>query len=180
VGLGQSLVGITIGRVDATDMYRAGLVQAVAAVDAYVHGIVLDLTVEILTGKRPPGSPTQVGLNFGAVSDMIDAPTSVDLELRTRSHVAERLSKETFQKPDDIAKAFTMVGIRRIWSTAFGVNAEPMKTALSVAVHRRNQIVHSCDADPASPGQFRSLGDSDVLIVISSIEQIVKGISSVL
>ncbi|WP_141980979.1 hypothetical protein [Saccharothrix saharensis] len=161
---------------DATDMFRAGLVQSVAAIDAYVHGVVLDYAVDILSGRRQAGSATQIGLHFGAVSDMIGAPTPTDLELRARVHVAERLGKETFQKPDDIGKAFAMVGVRKVWTLAFGQNAESMKSALSVAVGRRNQIVHSCDADPVNPGQVRPLSDVDALSVATSIEQIVRGL----
>ncbi|MFD0689019.1 hypothetical protein [Actinomadura fibrosa] len=114
------------------------------------------------------------------MSDMLAAPSPVDLELRARSHIAERLGRETFQKPDDISRAFAMVGIRKIWSTAFGVDAEQMKTTLSVAVNRRNRIVHSCDADPANPGQFQSLTDGDALSAANSVEQIIKGINSLL
>lgn len=36
VGLGQSIGGMTHGRVDASDLYRAALAQAVAAMDAYI------------------------------------------------------------------------------------------------------------------------------------------------
>jgi hypothetical protein len=176
IGLGEAISGITVGTVDAEDMFRAALVQSVASLDAFVHGVVLDLGVEILAGRRQPGSPTQVGLHFGAVGDVISAPSSVDAELRARTHIAERLSKETYQKPDDIAQAFSMVGIRKIWSTAFGVDSHAIKTSLSIAVGRRNQIVHSCDLDPLNPGQVRSLEKADVLAVVEVIENVVSGV----
>lgn len=179
VGLGQSLAGMTYGRVDATDMYRAALVQAVAALDSYVHGMVLDYGVEILTGRRSAGSRTQLGLHFGAISDIVRASSPTDLELSARAHIAERLGRETFQQPDDVAKAFAMVGVNRLWSSAFGVTAGNVCTSLKLIVRRRNQIVHSCDADPLNPGHVTAMTDADALTAVSTIEKIVKAVDSV-
>jgi len=167
---------MTYGRVDATDMYRAALVQAVAALDAYVHGVVLDYGVEILAGRRSPGRTNQVGLHFGAVSDILNSDTTIDLELRARLHVAERLSRETFQKLDDIAKAFSMVGVGKLWSVAFGNHANFITTALSLTVSRRNQIVHSCDVDPLNPLEVVPLTDEDALSAAGTVREVVNGI----
>ncbi|WP_157561382.1 hypothetical protein [Mycobacterium sp. E802] len=164
---------------DLTDMYRAALVQAVAALDAWVHDVVLDMAVEILIGLRPPGSNTKLGLNLGATTQLLSAPNALELEMRSKALVNERLSVETFQKPDDIAKAFAMVGITAIWSTAFG-NAEAAKTALSVVVRRRNQIVHRCDMDPSGVAPYLTLSDTDALTAIDTIEDTVKALDSLL
>jgi hypothetical protein len=53
VGLGQSLGAMTHGRVDSSDLFRAALVQAVSALDSYVHGVVLDKAVDIMLGIAP-------------------------------------------------------------------------------------------------------------------------------
>lgn len=179
VGIGQAVSGMT--PLDLTDMYRAALVQAVAALDAWVHDVVLDMAVEILTGVRPPGSNTKLGLNLGAMTQLLTAPNGLELEMRSKVLVNERLSVETFQKPDDVAKAFAMVGVGAIWSTAFGSgNAEAAKTALSVVVWRRNQIVHRCDMDASGAAPYLALSDSDALIAIDTIERTVKAIDAIL
>ncbi len=56
VGLGQALGNMTNGLVDATDLYRGALVQAVAAWDRYVHGVILDRAVDIILGRLTPGA----------------------------------------------------------------------------------------------------------------------------
>lgn len=154
--------------------------QAVAALDAYVHDVVLDMAVDILMGTRPPGSSTKLGLNLGAMTQLLSAPTSLELQMRSKVLVNERLSAETFQKPDDIAKAFAMVGAGAIWSTAFGQGAEAAKTALSVVVRRRNQIVHRCDMDPTGVTPYLALSDADALSAIDTVESTVVSLDALL
>ncbi|CAM5681047.1 hypothetical protein MAUB1S_01460 [Mycolicibacterium aubagnense] len=176
VGLGQAVAGITVGTVDAADMYRAALVQAVAALDSYVHDVVLDYSVEIVKGVRGPGSPTRVGLHVSAVGLLTCAANPVELELRAREAINERLSQETYQKPDDVAKAFAMVGIPGLWQGVFGNAAGAIKRNLNLVVGRRNRIVHRCDLDPAGTGLVLPLSDVDALDAISTVDTAVAGI----
>lgn len=180
VGVGESIVGITSGAIDPSDMYRAALVQAVAALDSYVHDVVLDYSFEILSGVRSPGSVSRVGLHFGAIRELVEAEDDVEFELRARAAINARLSTETFQKPDDIAAAFAMVGVRKIWSTAFGADAEGRKTDLRAVVHRRNLIVHRCDLDPADISGPLALSADDTVVAIETVSSIVSGLDSVL
>lgn len=69
------------------------------------------------------GTDTKVGLHFEAVARIVNAPTVADAELVARGFVAERLSLETFQRPDDIARGLAMVGISKAWSAAFPFRA---------------------------------------------------------
>ena len=173
IGLGQAIGSMTYGRVDGSDLFRLALVQAVAALDAYVHGITLDRAVDILLGRIPGGAPRgKVGLNFNAVQVLLAAATPADTELAARTYTAQRLSMETFQRPDDIANALAMVGVGKIWSTAFPKPAET-KTALGLIVDRRNRIVHSCDVDPLNTGSITRIAASDAALAVETIENIV-------
>jgi hypothetical protein len=174
VGLGQSITGVTHGRVDNTDLYRSALVHGVAALDAYVHGVVLDRAVDILMGRLSV-SPvrTKIGLTFHTVQEVLTAESPGQSELAARSHIAQRLAFETFQKPDAIADALAMVGIRGIWGAAFQGNAGSEKTGLAVVVDRRNRIVHSCDIDPVT-GALTPLPDADSLDAINRISRVVN------
>jgi hypothetical protein len=173
IGLGQAIGSMTYGRVDGSDLFRSALVQAVAALDAYVHGITLDRAVDILLGRIPGGAPRgKVGLNFNAVQVLLATATPADTELAARTYIAERLSMETFQRPDDIANALAMVGVGKIWSTAFPKPAET-KTALGLIVDRRNRIVHSCDVDPLNPGSITLMAASDATLAVATIENVV-------
>lgn len=178
VGLGQAIAGMTVGTVDAADMYRAALVQCIAALDSYVHDVVLDYAVDIVKGTRGPGSSTRVGLHVSAVGSLTSAANPVELELRARAAINERLSTETYQKPDDVSQAFAMVGIQALWQGAFGNAAGTVKRGLSLVVGRRNRIVHRCDLDPTGSGTVLPLSDLDALDAIGTVSAVVAGIDS--
>jgi len=168
---------MTSGRVDSSDVYRAALTQAVASLDAYIHGIVLDRAVDIMLGRLPPGPAHRtIGLPFHAVHDVLVASSPGDAELAARTHVAERLSKSTFQSPSQVEEALAMVGVRSVWTTAFGASAAAVKLDLGLVVARRNRIVHSCDADPANPGSAMSFPDVDAASAIQVVDRLVSGI----
>ncbi len=177
VAIGQSLNSLTGGRVDPTDMYRAGLVQAVSALDHYFHGVVLDRAIEIMLGRSVAApSAGKIGVSFNAVRQILAAPSALDMELAAKTHVAARLALETFQRPDDIGSALSIVGVPKVWSTIFGTAADTTKVALGVVVTRRNRIVHQSDSDPLTPGSITALSDSDSLMAIATVESIVRSI----
>ncbi|MFF1285126.1 hypothetical protein ACFVY4_30960 [Streptomyces sp. NPDC058299] len=175
VGIGQSLSSITNGLIGSEDHFRSALVHAVAALDSYVHGVVLDRAVDILMGRLKVAASSKVGLSFSTIGQIMSAgpPGSAAIELAARTYVAERLGLETYQRPDDIASAFAMVGIQKIWSSAFPGDAHAQKTALGVVVSRRNRIVHQCDLDPLPGGTTTPITSSDALDAITTIERIV-------
>ena len=180
VGLGESIGRISAGAIDPADMYRAALVQSVAALDSYVHDVVLDLAFAIVSGSRSPGSASRVGLHFGAVYELVSAAGPVDFELRARAAINSRLSTETFQKPDDIAKAFAMVGVNKVWASAFAGGAKGTMTELSVVVRRRNLIVHRCDIDPSGVTRILPLSAGDALDAVATVDRVVTGFEAVL
>jgi hypothetical protein len=175
VGLGQAIGTMTNGLVNSQDLYRAALVQGVAAWDRYLHGVVLDRAVEIMLGRTKAGKSSKVGLPLGAVAVLMNVTGQADRELAARSFFAERLSKETYQRPDDVAAGLAMVGVNAIWSTAFP-DAERAKVRLGVVVERRNGIVHHCDCDPAAPDAVVPLTAGDALDALQVVSETVTAI----
>lgn len=175
VGLGQAIGTMTNGLVDSQDLYRAALAQGVAAWDRYVHGVVLDRAVEIMLGRMSAGESSKVGLPLGAVAALMNVTGQADRELAARSFFAERLSKETYQRPDDVAAGLAMVGVKAIWSTAFP-DARQAKLRLGVVVDRRNRIVHHCDNDPVTPGSVIPLSSEDALDALQVVSETVAAI----
>jgi hypothetical protein len=177
VGLGQGLGSMTHGRVDGSDLYRSALAQGVAALDAYVHGVTLDRAVDMLLGRlATTGAATKIGLHFNAIQDILVAPTPAGVELAARQHIAQRLALETFQQPDAIGRALSMVGVPKVWPTAFPNDSASVKTELGLIVARRNRIVHTCDVDPLTPGAVTPLRDADAVDSIATIERIVAAL----
>lgn len=181
IGLGQSLQGVTFGQVDGTEFYRSALVQAVAALDTYVHGVILDKSVDIILGRAPGvGVSTKLGIGFAGIRDIVTATNPADQEMAARRQVAQRLSLETFQRPDAIGAIFSVVGVPKLWSTAFPSGATLATQALSLVVRRRNVIVHQCDADPLSPGNVTPMSDVDAIDAVNAVEVAVFAIDSLL
>lgn len=182
VGLGQALGVMTVGVVDASDLYRASLVQVVAGLDFYVHGVVLERAVDMVMGRVPPdfGRSARMGLSLASVEELANAPTAADRELLARGHIAERLTLETFQRPDDIAAALALVGVGACWKAAFGTGAGAAKTALSLVVRRRNRIVHQADMDPLTPSTPTPISADDALDSIATVEITVAGLDAII
>lgn len=177
VGLGQSIGSMTVGTVDASDLFRSGLVQAVAAMDHYFHGVVLDRSLDMLLGRTAAsGTHRTIALPFASVRDIVTAVGAADRELEARKHIAARLGKETLQTPDDIAAALALVGVPGIWAQAFGNGAGHAKTSLGVVVTRRNRIVHQTDGDPLNPGVATPMSDLDALAAITTVDITVRTI----
>ncbi|MEW1648010.1 hypothetical protein [Streptomyces sp. NPDC091219] len=145
-----------------------------------MHGIVLDRAVDILMSRLPSGNGGKVGLHFGAISQIFAAAVSgpADMEIAARTYISERLGLETYQRPDDIGNGLAMVGLNKIWSSAFPKDAGAVKTALGVVVSRRNRIVHECDLDPLNPGNATPLGDADALNAIETVQSVVDAIDA--
>ncbi|WP_162137490.1 MULTISPECIES: hypothetical protein [Frankia] len=180
VGLGQALGNMTQGVVNGSDLYRAALVQAVASLDSYMHGVMLDRSVDILMGRAHVGSGRGIGLPLHAISDLLATAVPADRELRVRTHLAQRFSVETYQKADSISAALSSIGTAKLWTTAFGPDAETTRTELNLIVERRNRIVHSCDTDTLNPGQLTQISASDALEAVEQIQRIVTEIDKLI
>lgn len=170
---------MTAGRVDASDMYRASLVQGVAALDHYVHGVILDRSVDILLSRLPsPTAISKIGLPVGAVQEILSATSEAEREQRARTHLVERLGKETYQRSSAIGAGLASVGVPQVWTNGFTGPAQPYLLALDLVVGRRNRIAHECDSDPALPGSVVALSASDAFDSLSTVENCAQVIDS--
>jgi hypothetical protein len=188
-----ALHAFVVGQVAAVmqpdELLRAEWAIRVSALDLYVHEIVAQNLLNIFRGHRPvcPGySKLQVssdtlmtihGNGPGMASD-----TAFDLEIRTR------LSRVTYQYPDDIADGIRMISPIELWNEIVihhGATSQTMKGAssalrgtLTQIVNRRNKIVHEGDLQPTFPRTPWPIARADVDQVKNTIEQIVTGIEA--
>ncbi len=142
------------------ELSRAALVTAVSALDRYCHEVVLS---RVITELRKPVSKMSADCKKMEVS-VIDAIKAIENakvrkgkggKTRTRPMNIIRHSLQekfhrnrTMQKPDDIAKSFSMVGIEKIWekcSKQMASKPEDMKKRLAGITHHRDKIVHEGD-----------------------------------
>jgi hypothetical protein len=106
-------------------------------------------------------------------------------ELEVRS----RLSRVTYQHPDDIADGIRMVSACALWNeVALRVGATPatmigtsvdLRKRLAVIVDRRNKIVHEGDLQPTLPRTPWTIDRADLSQVTTFIIDVVSAIDSI-
>jgi len=172
------------------ELLRAEWAARVSALDLYVHELVTTHLVEIFTGARPacPGFG-RFQISGDALMRIQSAPTPADRAAAFELEVRIRLSRITYQAPDDIADGIRMISPCSLWnevalrSGASAANittaAGDLKKKLSIIVDRRNKIVHEGDLQPAVPRIPWPVSRSDLVDVTEFIWSIVSAIDAV-
>jgi hypothetical protein len=179
------------GALQPDELLRAEWAARVSALDLFVHELVAQNLVEIFEGTRPtcPGFSRMVVsgeclLRIQAAATPAERRTAFDLEVRTK------LSRVTYQYPDDIADGIRMISPCKLWNevaiklgataATVGSETESLKKKLSVIVDRRNKIVHEGDLQPTIPRIPWPIVASDVKDVASFIDSIIAAIDGVI
>jgi hypothetical protein len=147
--VGRALESQALAGVDISESFRGAVVLALSALDSYIHNLCVEAIVESYLGKRKKNShygDAQVRLASAETGVSSSSVKWLESEIRAQ------FSRDTYQRPDDIAKALRFVDDRRkIWvriGVHLGDSAESVKARLSSIVDRRNMIVHEADIDP--------------------------------
>lgn len=171
------------------ELLRAEWVMRVSALDLYIHEVVSQNLLKIFQGNRPvcPGySKLQISsdtlMRIHANGPGLVSDSTFDLEIRTR------LSRVTYQLPDDIADGIRMVSSIELWNeiVAHHGAAPPaiksesgiLRGALTQIVNRRNKIVHEGDLQPGVPRIPWAIERKDVDGVKTIIELIIDGVEA--
>jgi hypothetical protein len=122
-------------------------------------------------------------MRIQAASTPADRASAFELEVRTR------LSRLTYQAPDDIADGIRMVSPCSLWNEVglrFGATAATVTTVagdlkrkLSVIVDRRNKIVHEGDLQPTVPRTPWPISRSDLTDVATFLGSVVSAIDAI-
>lgn len=137
------------------DMRRLSVVMAVAALDTYMHRLILE---RAYSHERLPKELARLDIGFVHLLEQADATGSAarSAPYKPRPRVGvkrllrDRLLRETFQTYEAVSRALRMAGRSKDWA-AIGVRMSPERTPedirerLNEIVKRRNQIVHEGD-----------------------------------
>jgi hypothetical protein len=112
-----------------------------------------------------------------------DASAAFDLEVRTK------LSRVTYQYPEDIADGVRLVSAIELWNeiavakgataATKGALSKSLKRDLSLIVERRNKIAHEGDLQRSIPRIPWSITRADVSYVAGFIEDLVRTIDTI-
>lgn len=177
------------------DLRRLSLVMAVAALDTYMHRLI----VERAYSHEPlPPALAKLDIRFDQLLEQADAtgvaarsePHNSPPRVGTKRQLRDRLLRETFQSFDDVSRALSMAGQTKKWE-AIGKEMDPpitpnqVRVRLNGVVTRRNKIVHEGDYErmerprgAARNGMSHSDAQSNVEFMgelINAIHAVVSG-----
>jgi len=172
------------------EILRSEWVARVSALDLFVHELIATGLVEIFEGLRPvcPGY-SKLSCSSDTAMRIRNATESSDASAAFTLDVRARLSRITYQFPEDIADGIRLISPCELWneialrrgataSTKTTV-AKGLKRDLSLVVERRNKIAHEGDLQPGTPRLPWAIIRSDVDIASQLIESIVMDIDAI-
>jgi hypothetical protein len=172
------------------ELLRAEWTSRVSALDLYVHELVAQNLSRIFEGSRPtcPGFAkllisSDALMRIQAATTPTDRSAAFDLEVRTK------LSRVTYQYPDDIADGVRLISSCKLWNevaiklgataATLSADTQSLKKRLSLIVDRRNKIVHEGDLQPTVPRTPWPINRPDVSDVAMFIDKIVAAIDAI-
>jgi hypothetical protein len=184
------LAGKITSAMSLDELLRAEWVARVSALDLYIHELVAQNMVQIFDGTRTTcsgfskfqcSSDTLLRIKNSATA--VDAIAAFDLEVRSK------LSRLTYQLPEDIADGIRLISGVELWneialargaSSATKITvAKTLKKDLSIIIERRNKIVHEGDLQPSIPRTPWPIVRGDVAYVSTFIENLIRTIDSI-
>jgi len=137
------------------DMRRLSVVMAVAALDTYMHRLIVE---RVYKHDTLPNGLARLDVGFEDLLRQTDAtataaraqPHKPKPRVGVKRQLRDRLLRETFQNYDAVARALSMAGYPKAWpkiGKKMQAPREPteIKQRLNGIVVRRHQIVHEGD-----------------------------------
>ena len=156
------------GNADLLWLPRSAVVASLSSLDAYVHAVLYDQIPHVLRRNVIPDSlcdamveiiPIKNSSSFrNALPIITTANTHIELSNLLRE---KTLSFRTYQAPDKVLTAYSMIGHPQIFRSVSDIWRGPMRSEadirrlLSNYVRRRNQIAH--EGDTMANGQVRPI-----------------------
>lgn len=186
---GGNLEALGVTQFEVTDVYRAAWVQAVAALDHWVHQEVRERLLRL--AEEPATQKTSqyeaVTLPLGIVEQVRQGQLSLRDAL-DRHYLQGEFAFRTFQHPDKIKQAFRQVSeVEQLWRRVATTLSErtggtstysekDVVDRLKRVVERRNKIAHEYDDDPSELSGKRPIDAAGTMHAIRWIEQVAGAI----
>jgi hypothetical protein len=186
---GRYLERLKVGAFDVADLYRAAWVQAVSALDHWVHRELYDraLAFALDASVERPDRFLKIQVPMSLLEDVHHHSKTIREAFRT--HFRSQYGHLSFQAPDKIKQALAVVSNVSLWpsvakelnsTTGESLTSEQVQTRLSEIVKRRNQIAHEADRDLGNRGTRRLISDGETTVTIDWLELIATAIMAVL
>ncbi|MGW3423512.1 hypothetical protein [Streptomyces phaeochromogenes] len=191
VEAGRMLTPFKSPTIDIDDFYRAAWVQAVAAIDHWLHEEVLRLVAE-LAAKDSPDMPNQLRV-YELPLHRVEAVQrdEVTLPEAVVEHLRDKLAAQSLQHPGKISEVLKLVTDKKVWFLAAGwinesffqgrtsLNEKTLRGRYLEITRRRNKIAHDADLIDGDLKQRRPIDEAAVTDAIDWIERIALAIAHV-
>ncbi|MFF4198829.1 hypothetical protein [Nonomuraea sp. NPDC001831] len=183
VQAGRDLTGVGVSSFDVGDLYRAAWVQAVAALDHWVHQEVYHRA--ILLAQQPGVHKPRKFREFAIPMELFEGVHhgSVPLDEALRRHLRRVVGRKTYQGPDDIRDGFAIVSDISLWDRVVNiinsersshdgkVTVKAVRRLIGAIVWRRNKIAHETDRDPVG-NRRRPITAQEAMDAVETLEMI--------
>lgn len=185
---GVDLERLGVTAFEVTDVYRAAWMQCVAALDHWVHQEVHRRMIEL--AAQPDAAKPDRYRKFNITMEVLERvhQRREPLDEVLGHYVRDVLGRETYQQPDRIRDAFSLVSdVDRLWERVatelsdqsadeVRIDASAIKQRLRDVVYRRNKIAHEYDEDLTSPDGRQPIDATTVADTIDWIELLAETI----
>jgi len=174
-GTASALSAQVTSALQVDDLLRGALVQAVSALDRYVHEEVRVRLLQHFNDNSAPNAMLRFQVPLSAVLRYRDEGGVAWLDEVVRS----RHSFLSFQSPDKIADAIRLVSDGELWNEVaqtIGRPAQELKQELKLIVARRNAIAHESDISPVPPYDRNDIKVEDVADTLNFVERFVSAL----
>ncbi|MFC4859037.1 DUF4268 domain-containing protein [Actinophytocola glycyrrhizae] len=188
---GNLLEKLGTRKFDVGDLYRAAWVQAVSALDHWVHRELYDRALGFALNVDQPRPPRFFDLQIPMqMFEDVHHHGSVTLQEAFATHLRSHFGHQSFQAPDKIRQALGHVSTEPLWPSVGKVlaangngdlksQAEAVECLRNI-VNRRNRIAHETDRDPEDGTTRLSISADEVMQTIEHVELIAAAIATVL
>ena len=173
-------------KVEHADILRAAVVLCVAAMDAYLHDLVVEKIARFVRAKKgtnlPGGLVTMIKENVSH-----DRLVGILFEKRPLAHIATVVRKatadRTYQEPAKIEGVLKILGVQDLWfqvGRELGITKEKAKVFIQSYVTRRHEIVHRGDLGAAkkTKGKLRKISRPYAEKCVRDVSKFVEAINT--
>ncbi|WP_329086707.1 hypothetical protein OG979_26855 [Actinomadura citrea] len=182
---GRRLAQLKVGAFDVDDLYRAAWVQAVAALDHWVTGEIVDRAVVLAQpGMTRPAKYSKLTISIDLFETVHHHQQPLPAVIRP--HLEQFFGFMTFQNPDKIKEGLAYVSTVNLWPRVAQIlneqaedetiTADVVRLRLREIARRRNAIAHTADRDRETSSGRAAITADSADDVIDWLEKIATGI----
>lgn len=173
-------------RLNLADTYRAAIVLAISALDAFVHTLVIEKAINIVADLSKPAPPKLIKKIKECLKEdeLFEAARQSDLSSRIAKVFREEFEDQSFQGVKKISETMELIGytdIFQIIASNAKKNEKQLKETLGKFTKRRHLIAHCGDYDLSqTPSYENKISKKDVKDCISTVKLVASEINKIL